>query len=80
MLIIAKCGFVLQSFARFFIMPRYITAREIRERFQVAFETHQADALTEVLTALETERVAELAEIREGLATLVGVTTRLAQA
>jgi len=61
-------------------MPRYITAREIRERFQVAFETHQADALTEVLTALETERVAELAEIREGLATLVGVTTRLAQA
>ncbi|MCG3141161.1 MAG: hypothetical protein HDKAJFGB_02376 [Anaerolineae bacterium] len=33
-----------------------------------------------MLTALETERVAELAEIREGLATLVGVTTRLAQA
>jgi chemotaxis protein histidine kinase CheA len=61
-------------------MPKYMTAREIRERFEVAFSTHQADALTEVLTALETERVAEMAEIRENLTTLVEVTARLAQA
>ncbi len=61
-------------------MPKYLTAREIRERFQVAFSTQQADALTQVMAALETERVAELAEIRENLGTLVEVTTRLAQA
>ena len=61
-------------------MPKYLTAREIRERFEVAFTTHQADALTEVMSVIETERVAEMAEIRENLTTLVEVTTRLAQA
>ena len=61
-------------------MPRYLTAREIREKFEVAFSTHQTDALTEVMSAIEVERVAEMAEIRESLTTLVEVTTRLAQA
>ncbi|MBI4673274.1 MAG: hypothetical protein HY741_16605, partial [Chloroflexi bacterium] len=61
-------------------MPKYLTAREIREKFETAFTLHQADALTEVMSALETERVAEMAEIRENLTTLVEVTTRLAQA
>ena len=61
-------------------MPKYLTAREIREKFEVAFTLHQADALTEVMSAIESERAAEMAEIRENLATLVEVTTRLAQA
>ncbi len=61
-------------------MPKYLTAREIREKFEVAFTLHQADALSEVMSAIETERVAEMAEIRENLTTLVEVTTRLAQA
>ncbi len=61
-------------------MPKYLTAREIREKFEVVFSTHQTDALTEVMSAVEAERVAEMAEIRENLTTLVEVTTRLAQA
>jgi len=60
-------------------MPRYLTAREIREKFEVVFTTHQTEALTEVMSAIEVERVAEMAEIRESLTTLVEVTTRLAQ-
>lgn len=61
-------------------MPTYLTAREIREKFEVVFALPQADALTEVMSAIEAERVAEMAEIRENLTTLIEVTTRLAQA
>lgn len=48
-------------------MPKYMTARAIRERFAIACASPQADALTGMMSVSETERVAERGEIRENL-------------